>query len=46
VVRVAVQPGTAWVRTEARAASSGIWIRSPTVEAASLSFGTRNVSFP
>jgi hypothetical protein len=46
VVRVAVHPGTAWNRSEDIAASSGIWMRSATVEALSLSFGTRKVSFP
>jgi hypothetical protein len=45
-VVVAVQPGRGWTRREAIAASSGIWMRSETVLAVSLSLGTRKVSLP
>ena len=43
---VTVQPGTGCARREASAASSGIWMRRPTVRAVSLSFGTRKVILP
>ena len=46
LVSVAVQPGTGCTRSEAIAASAGIWMRTPTVLAVSLSFGTRKTSFP
>ena len=41
-----VQPGTGWTLSEASAASSGIWIRTDTVLAVSLSSGTRKATFP
>jgi hypothetical protein len=46
VVRTTVQPGTGWARSEASGASVGTWMRRATVLAASLSFGTRKVTFP
>ena len=46
VVIVAVQPATGWTRSEAIAASTGIWMRSETVLPVSLSLGTRKVIWP
>ena len=46
MVSVTVQPGTGCARSDASGVSVGIWIRSFTVLAASLSLGTRKVSLP
>ena len=43
---VAVQPGTGCALTEASGGSAGNWMRTCTVLAVSLSFGTRKVTLP
>ena len=45
-VVVAVQPGIGCVRSDASGVSVGIWMRTFTVLAASLSLGTRKVTLP